>query len=59
VLTYADDRGRDAFAFQPIESRYLEVADDLRIRTTGGMDFISIGYWRRAFAWAYVRTKDE
>jgi hypothetical protein len=33
VLAYADDRGRDAFAFQPVESRYLEVADDLRIRT--------------------------
>jgi hypothetical protein len=33
VLAYADERGRDAFAFQPIESRYLEVADDLRIRT--------------------------
>ena len=33
VLTYADDRGRDGFAFQPIESRYLEVGDDLRIRT--------------------------
>ena len=31
--TYADDRGRDAFAFQPIESRYLEVADDLLVRT--------------------------
>jgi hypothetical protein len=33
VLACADDRGRDAFAFQPIESRYLEVTDDLRIRT--------------------------
>jgi hypothetical protein len=33
VLAYADDRGRDAFAFQPIESRYLEVADDLLTRT--------------------------
>jgi hypothetical protein len=33
VLSYADERGRDGFAFQPIESRYLEVADDLRIRT--------------------------
>ena len=33
VLAYADDRGRDAFAFQPIESRYLEVADDLLVRT--------------------------
>lgn len=33
VLAYADDRGRDAFSFQPIESRYLEAADDLRVRT--------------------------
>jgi hypothetical protein len=33
VLAYADDRGRDAFAFQPIESCYLEIADDLRVRT--------------------------
>jgi hypothetical protein len=33
LLAYADERGRDAFAFQPIESRYLEVVDDLRIRT--------------------------
>jgi hypothetical protein len=33
VLTYADERGRDAFAFQSIESRCLEVADGLRIRT--------------------------
>lgn len=33
VLAYADERGRDAFAFQPLDSRYLEVADDLRIRT--------------------------
>jgi len=33
VLTYADERGRDSFAFQPLESRYLEITDDLRIRT--------------------------
>jgi hypothetical protein len=33
VIAYADDRGRDAFAFDPIQSRYLEAADDLRIRT--------------------------
>jgi hypothetical protein len=33
VLAYADNRGRDACAFEPIDSRYLEVADDLRIRT--------------------------
>ncbi|MER9658063.1 hypothetical protein NKJ26_32440, partial [Mesorhizobium sp. M0152] len=28
-----DYKGRDAFAFDPISSRYLEIADDLRIRT--------------------------
>src|SRR6195952_586265 len=33
VLAHADERGREAFTFQPIDSRYLEVADDLRIRT--------------------------
>ena len=33
VLSYADDRGRDAFTFEPVESRYLEAADDLLIRT--------------------------
>ena len=33
VLAYADERGKDALAFEPIESRYLEMADDLRIRT--------------------------
>ncbi|MER8383678.1 hypothetical protein NKH05_31455 [Mesorhizobium sp. M1399] len=29
-----DSKGRDAFAFDPISSQYLEVADDLRIRTS-------------------------
>jgi len=33
VLAYADQRGRDAFAFEPITSPYLEVADDLVVRT--------------------------
>jgi len=33
MTTYADERGRDAFTFDPIESPYLEAADDLRIRT--------------------------
>jgi hypothetical protein len=28
VLAYADKQGRGAFAFQPIDSHYLEVADD-------------------------------
>ncbi|MBL6455805.1 hypothetical protein JMJ55_10765 [Belnapia sp. T6] len=33
VLAYADQRGRDAFAFEPIASPYLEVADGLVVRT--------------------------
>jgi hypothetical protein len=33
VLAYADQRGRDAFTFEPIMSPYLEVADDFVVRT--------------------------
>ena len=33
VLAHADQRGRDAFTFEPIASPYLEVADDLVVRT--------------------------
>lgn len=33
VLAYADQRGRDAFDFEPITSPYLEVADDFIVRT--------------------------
>ncbi|MER2266931.1 hypothetical protein [Methylobacterium oxalidis] len=33
VLAYADERGRDAFTFEPITSPYLEVADDIVVRT--------------------------
>ncbi len=32
VLAYADERGRDAFAFDPIESKYLAVAEGFEIR---------------------------
>lgn len=33
VLAFADERGRDAFAFEPIPSPYLEAAEDLLVRT--------------------------
>jgi hypothetical protein len=33
VLAHADQRGRDAFTFEPITSPYLDVADDLVVRT--------------------------
>lgn len=41
VLTYADDRGRDAFTFDPITSPYLEIADDLMVRTPFSRDVVS------------------
>jgi hypothetical protein len=33
VSSYDDERGRDAFAFDPIKSPYLRQSDDLEIRT--------------------------
>jgi hypothetical protein len=33
VLAYADQRGRDAFAFEPLTSPYLEVSDGFIVRT--------------------------
>nr|WP_238223741.1 hypothetical protein [Methylorubrum aminovorans] len=33
VLAHADERGRDAFAFEPLASPYLVAADDLVVRT--------------------------
>ncbi len=33
ALAFADERGRDAFAFAPVGSRYLEAADELLVRT--------------------------
>lgn len=32
-VPHDDSKGRDAFAFDPISSQYLEISDDLRIRT--------------------------
>jgi len=33
VSSYDDERGRDAFTFDPIESRYLRAGEELEIRT--------------------------
>lgn len=41
VLAYADERGRDAFAFEPIISDYLELADELVVRTPYSRDVVS------------------
>jgi hypothetical protein len=49
VLAFADERGRDAFAFDPIASPYLEVADGFVIRTPYSRDVIAE---LRAVPWA-------
>ncbi|WP_342154576.1 hypothetical protein [Methylorubrum sp. SB2] len=41
VLAYADERGRDAFAFEPVTSPYLEASDDLVVRTPYSRDVVS------------------
>ena len=41
VLAYADERGRDAFTFEPVTSPYLEVAEDLVVRTPYSRDVVS------------------
>jgi hypothetical protein len=41
VLAHSDQRGRDAFTFEPITSPYLEVADDLVLRTPYSRTVIS------------------
>lgn len=41
VLAYADQRGRDAFTFEPITSPYLEVADGFVVRTPFSRTVIS------------------
>jgi hypothetical protein len=50
VLAYADERGRDAFAFDPIESRYLEMGEDLLVRTPYSKTIIE---QLRAVPWAW------
>jgi hypothetical protein len=49
VLAHADDRGRDAYAFEPVTSPYLEVADDLAVRTPYSRAVVSE---LRAVPWA-------
>ena len=49
VLAYADERGRDAFTFEPLTSPYLEVADELVVRTPYSKDVV---YELRQVPWA-------
>jgi hypothetical protein len=47
---HADAKGRDAFTFEPLESPYLEVADDLRIRTPYSRTIVEV---LRSIPWAH------
>ena len=49
VLAFADQRGRDAFAFEPIASPYLEVGDGFVVRTPYSRAVIAE---LRAVSWA-------
>jgi len=49
VLAYADQRGRDAFTFEPISSPYLEVGDGFVVRTPYSRSVINE---LRAVPWA-------
>jgi hypothetical protein len=46
---HADAKGRDAYSFDPLESRYLEVSDDLGIRTPYSRTVVEI---MRTIPWA-------
>ncbi len=46
---HADAKGRDAFIFDPLESRYLTVEDDLRVRTPYSRTVVEA---MRAIPWA-------
>lgn len=50
ALAHADERGRDAFSFDPIESRYLTATTDLQIRTPFSRTIIDE---LRAVPWAW------
>ncbi|MBB3019267.1 hypothetical protein FHR70_002321 [Microvirga lupini] len=47
---HADEKGRDAFAFEPLESPYLTVADDLRVRTPYSRTIVEA---LRSIPWAH------
>jgi hypothetical protein len=47
---HADDKGRDAFAFDPLESPYLTIADDLRVRTPYSRTIVEA---LRSIPWAH------
>ena len=47
---HADDKGRDAYVFEPLESPYLTIADDLKVRTPYSRTIVDV---LRSIPWAH------
>lgn len=47
---HADEKGRDAYAFDPLESPYLTIGDDLRVRTPYSRTIVEA---LRSIPWAH------
>jgi hypothetical protein len=56
AFTLADERGRDSFSFEPIVSPYLEVADEIVVRTPYSRTIIEE---LRAVPWAWWNGADK
>lgn len=53
---YADAKGRDAFTFDPLESPYLTVDDDLQVRTPYSRTIVEA---MRAISWAWWDSRNR
>ncbi|WP_247654127.1 MULTISPECIES: hypothetical protein [Microvirga] len=53
---HADAKGRDAFVFEPLESPYLTVADDLMVRTPYSRTIVEA---LRSIPWAHWDSEDR
>ncbi|WP_201860676.1 hypothetical protein [Microvirga soli] len=53
---HADAKGRDAFAFEPLESPYLTIADDLRVRTPYSRTIVEA---LRSIPWAHWDSEER
>src|ERR1700679_2651770 len=51
AFTFADERGRNAFDFDPIESPFVEAADDLILRTPYSRTIVSEALSREPTGW--------
>jgi hypothetical protein len=53
---HADEKGRDAFAFEPLESPYLTIAEDLRVRTPYSRTIVEA---LRSIPWAHWDSEER